>query len=135
LRLTATMRKQFPVFLLLLLAAAVLAGAQSGHITPFTGTWKLNVAKSSFNPGPPFQSFTLTFKPDGTRNLDLVRANGQSQKISLPWSDGKEVTPAAAQAMDNTRVISKIQGNTVDDTWRQSGTIIEKVHGVVSPDR
>jgi len=66
--------------------------AQTEHITPFIGAWKLNLAKSSFNPGPPFKGFTLTFTPDGTRKLDLVGADGQSLKASLPWSDGKEVS-------------------------------------------
>jgi hypothetical protein len=42
-----------------LCGAAVVLVAQSEHITAFTGTWKLNVAKSRFNPGPPFRSFTL----------------------------------------------------------------------------
>ncbi len=115
----------------LLLLPGLLAVAQTQHITAFTGTWKLNVAKSSFSPGPPLKSFVLTFTPDGVRHLDLIGAGGQLLKVSLPWSDGKEVIP---EGMENTRVISKIQGHTVDDTWRQDGKIIEKVHGTVSPD-
>jgi len=57
------MRKHLPLFLrlALLLAFAFNVVAQTEHITPFTGTWKLNLAKSRFNPGPPFRSFTLTF--------------------------------------------------------------------------
>jgi hypothetical protein len=108
--------------------------AQTEHITPFTGTWKLNLAKSRFNPGPPFKSFTLTFTPDGTRKLDLVYADGQSLKASLPWSDGKEVSVTAAQGMENVTATSKIRANTFDDTWKQNGKIIERVHGVVSSD-
>jgi|WetSurMetagenome_2_1015567.scaffolds.fasta_scaffold664688_1 hypothetical protein len=119
--------------LALLIGCGLLCPAQTGHITAFTGTWKLNLSKSKFDPGPPLKSFTLTFTPDGTRHLDLVGANGQPLKASLPWSDGKEVTPAGL-GMENTRVISRIQGNTVDDTWRRDGTTIEKVHGAVSSD-
>ena len=80
----------------------------SGHTTAFTGTWKLNLSKSKFDPGPPFKSFTLIFTPEGVRHLDLVTAGGPF-KASLPWSDGKEVTPAA-EGMENVRVISKIHG-------------------------
>ena len=112
----------------------IVFGVQMEHKTPFTGTWKLNVAKSSFNPGPPFKSFTITFTSDGARHLNLVGADGQPRKISLPWSDGKEVVPTAAQGMENTKVVSKINGNAVEDTWRQNGKVIEKVHGVVSSD-
>ena len=130
------MKKHAPltVWSAMLLGVAILLGAEAEHITPFTGTWRLILARSTFNPGPPFRSFTLTFTPDGTRHLELVRADGQAVSVSLPWSDGKEVIPAATQGMENTRVISKIQANTVDDIWKQNGKIIEKVHGVVSSD-
>ncbi len=117
--------------LVLLFGTAAILVAQTEHITPFTGVWKLNVAKSSFNPGPPFKSFTITFTPDGTRNLDLIGADGQPVKVSLPWSDGKEVHPAG---MANATVISKIEGRTFHDLWKQDGRIIEDVHGVVSSD-
>jgi len=128
--------KHLPLFLqlALLVGSAVVLGAQTGHITPFTGTWKLNVAKSGFNPGPPFKSLTITFTPDGTRTIDLIRADGHSHKASLPWSDGKEVPVTATGGMENATAVSKIHGNTFDDTWQQNGKILEKVHGVVSSD-
>lgn len=130
------MRKHLALssLLALLFGSAVVVIAQTEHITPFTGTWKLNLAKSRFNPGPPFKSFTLTFTPDGTRKLDLVAADGQSLKASLPWSDGKEVPVTAAQGMENVTATSNIRGNTFEDTWKQNGKIIEKVHGAVSSD-
>ena len=121
--------------LTLLFGSAVLI-AQTRHITPFTGTWKLNLAKSTFNPGPPFQSFVLTFTPDGTRHLDLIGADGQALEASLPWSDGKEVPVAVARgSMENVTATSRIQGSTFDDTWKENRKIIEKVHAAVSPDR
>ena len=40
------------------LIAAVLATAQSKD--PFVGTWRLNVAKSKYSPGPPPKSQTTT---------------------------------------------------------------------------
>lgn len=117
--------------LILLFGTALILAAQSEHITPFTGTWKLNLTKSKFNPGPPFKSFTLTFAPDGVRHLDLVVAGGQPVKASLPWSDGNEVR---VKEMENTTATSKIQGRTFHDIWRQNGKVIEDVHGVASPD-
>jgi hypothetical protein len=126
------LRKHPPFFIGVALLFAAAAAAQTGHITPFTGTWKLNLKKSRFNPGPPFKSFTLTFAPDGTRNLNLVGADGQPVKASLPWSDGKEVSVAAGQGMANATAVSKIRGKTFDDTWKENEKIVEKVHGVVS---
>jgi hypothetical protein len=118
------------------LVIAMLLAAQPEHVTPFTGTWKLDIAKSNFNPGPPFKSFTLTFTPDGTRHLDLIGADGRPLKASLPWSDGKEVPVAVTEGnMNNVTAVSKIQGKTFDDTWRENGKVVEKVRGVLSSDR
>ena len=117
--------------LTLLFAVALVLAAQSDHITPFTGTWKLDLAKSRFNPGPPFQSFTITFTPDGVRHLDLIGADGQALKAALPWSDGTEV---AVAGMENTTATSKMKGRRFHDIWKQNGKQIEDVHGVVSPD-
>jgi 4-carboxymuconolactone decarboxylase len=125
------MKRQCQLFLL----TALLLVAQNKHMTPFTGTWTMNAAKSRFNPGPPFKSFTLTFTADGTRHLDLIGAGGQSLKASLPWSDGKEVPVTVTQGgMENVTAVSKIHGRTFDDTWRANGKVIEKVHGAVSSD-
>lgn len=117
----------------LLFGLAVLAAAETNHITAFTGTWKYNAAKSEFNPGPPFRSFTLTFTPDGVRHLDLVPANGQPLRAELPWSNGKEVAVVVKEgAMGNVKAVSRIRGRMFDDTWRENGTVIETVHGEVS---
>jgi hypothetical protein len=99
-------RKHLPLFsrLGLLSGAVIVLVAQTEHITPFTGTWKLNLAKSNFNPGPPFKSFTITFTPDGTRHLELVGADGQPIKVLLPWSDGKKVHVTGTE---NATAISK----------------------------
>jgi hypothetical protein len=117
-----------------LCGSAPPAIAQAEHITPFTGTWKLNLEKSRFNPGPPFRNFTLTFTADGTRKLDLIGANGQPLKVSLPWSDGREVAVTATGGLEKATAISKIRGKTFHDTWKENGKIIERVHGIVSSD-
>lgn len=122
-----------PFTLRRLAAVTTNAPSQSDHSTAFTGAWKLNLAKSKFSPGPPFVSFMLTFTSDGVRHLDLVGAGGTPFKASLPWSDGKEVTPIGG-GTETIRVVSKIHGRKVTDTWRRGGVIIEVVHGRVSAD-
>ena len=130
-----THRLGFTLLLAVLIGSVVLATADTRHITAFTGSWKLNAAKSKFDPGPPFRSFTLTFTPDGVRHLELVRGDGQSFKASLPWSDGNEVPVTIAQGeTQNVTAVSKIRGKTFEDTWRENGKVIEQVRGVVSAD-
>ena len=116
---------------LLAVALLTMASAHSQHITAFTGTWKLDVARSRFVPGPPFRDFILTFTPDGTRHILLTTADGHQLKIDLPWSGGQEVTPLG---MDTARTVSTTRGRVFNDTWRQNGKIIETVQGEVSAD-
>jgi len=66
-----------PVALGLATASASVASAQ-GELR--VGTWELNLAKSTFSPGPPPQRQTLTFKaagPQWTALLQGVEASGQ----------------------------------------------------------
>jgi hypothetical protein len=58
------------------------------------GTWKLNVAKSKFSPGPPPQSATVTYEESGRgvkRTGEAVSADGT--KTSFEYTaqyDGKD---------------------------------------------
>jgi hypothetical protein len=46
---------------------------------PRIGTWKLNVAKSKFDPGPPPQSLIVKVEPSG---------NGEKVSTEGPWFSG-----------------------------------------------
>lgn len=109
--------------------------AQEKRITPFTGQWQYNAARSKFDPGPPFRSFTLTFTEDGSRHLDLTFADGKRLRAELPWSDGKEVAVRVVEgSMGGVRAVSRIRGRTFEDTWTEGGKVIEQVLGRLSPD-
>jgi hypothetical protein len=103
------------------------------HTNAFTGTWKLNLAKSKISPGPPPQSAMITFAPDGTTTLEIVNDQGKAYHWSYPWSGGKEV-PVTGEGMENTVTISRIQGRTKDNIAKTKGKIIRTSHDVVSPD-
>ena len=63
------------------LTSIVALGQAKPDPTILMGTWKLNVAKSKFNPGPAPKSTTLTFKPTATGvsfTFDSVTAEGQT---------------------------------------------------------
>jgi hypothetical protein len=66
------------------LAAAVPMAiyAQNSEAGLFAGTWKLNVAKSRYDPGPPPKSETVTISPDG--KVDVVRIDPAGKRIE--WS-------------------------------------------------
>ena len=108
-------------------ASAVLVAAQTGQNDPFVGTWKLNVAKSKFKPGPAPKSETVTITPDKV-SVESVGADGNTVNWSYMQSGG---TAAKIDGMENSTVVEKRSGNTVDHTWNMNGNT-ETGHGVVS---
>lgn len=87
------MRKHILVVItamVVVLALATIAMAAD----PFVGTWKLNVAKSKFNPGPPPKSWTVKIEAvdNGLRNEgDVVNADGKATHLENTFRfDGKD---------------------------------------------
>lgn len=110
------------------LASAVLLAAQADQNTPFVGTWKLNVAKSKFSPGPAPKSVTVTIAADGKVSVEEVSAEDKS----LTWSYTYSADAAAPiEGMENSTVVEKRSGNTVDHDWKFGDTNM-KGHGVLS---
>ncbi|HZQ56164.1 MAG TPA: hypothetical protein VFB14_28500 [Bryobacteraceae bacterium] len=56
--------------------------AQNSEAGLFAGTWKLNVAKSRYDPGPPPKSETVTISSDG--KVDVVSIDSAGKRIE--WS-------------------------------------------------
>lgn len=111
-----------------LLASTSILIAQTDQNSPFTGTWKLNVAKSKVSPGPAPQSETVTITPDGKVSVETVEADGKN----ISWSyTPAENTAVPIEGMPNSTVVSKQSGNTVDHTWKM-GDGNETGHGVIS---
>ena len=70
------------------------------------GTWKLNLAKSTFTPGPPPRSSTLTFQAEGqslTATVEGINAQGNPTKVVHgPYLyDGKTYPVTGAPGYDS----------------------------------
>jgi hypothetical protein len=113
-----------------LLASTVILVAQADQNSPFTGTWKLNVAKSKFSPGPAPKNETVTIAPDKKVSVETVGADDKSVNWSYTPAEGMA---APIEGMENSTVMEKIAGNKVDHTWKM-GNGTETGHGVVSKD-
>ena len=96
---------------------------------PYIGTWKLDAAKSKFNPGPPPQSITLTITEDGS-TVDEVMGNGQPVKYTIPM---KSEAPAVLQGMPDTTVAQVRKGDIVEHTWK-FGSNTAMGHATLSKD-
>ena len=112
-------------FGLLILCALTLVAADN----PFVGTWKLNVAKSKFSPGPPPQSETVMIGADNKVEVSGVDGKGQAVNWSYTFAPG----PATITGLPDASVIETRKGNTVDHTWK-IGKATQKGHGVISKD-
>src|SRR5690349_24498088 len=108
--------------MLLMVPRFVAAQAQS-----FTGIWKANVARSSYQLGAAPKSETLRFEPVGDRfkvSLDGVNQQGPYHSEATGKFDGVDVPVVAAPARQAafTYAFSRVD----DHTW----DIVIKVNGV-----
>jgi hypothetical protein len=96
------------------------------------GTWKLNVAKSTFSPGPAPVSATVVISDDSKIQYSDDLGEGKTSSWSVtPNSDG---TPATITGMDNaTLVEKKVDDRHVEDTWK-FGDMTETGKSVLSKD-
>jgi hypothetical protein len=101
------------------------------------GTWKLNVAKSKYSPGPAPKSLTLKFEPspDGIKlSQELVDADGKATEGGYTAKfDGKEV-PYAGNPDADTSSPKRIDANTYENVWKKAGKVTITAKLVVSAD-
>jgi hypothetical protein len=122
----------------LLLAASATMQAQTqkdAHI----GNWKLNVAKSKFNPGPGYKSETRTYEPtaDGYRfQGERVTPDGSTQKYGFTVKyDNKDyrVTGKDPGGAD-TLAVKLVDANHIDSTSKKGSEVLYTSKVVVSDD-
>jgi len=136
------MRTRLLVFSLVLVAALAPAAVYGADM--FSGTWKLNLAKSKFNPGPGPKSNMQKIDPvaggmkvvtDGmntegkkTHNEYTVKFDGKDS-AEHPMVDGK-ANPNGADMIS----IKKIDDYTYEATTKQKGKVLTVTKNVISKD-
>ncbi len=115
--------------ILSLISVASISLAQT-NTDAFTGTWKLNVAKSQYGQGPAPSSEILTIAPDGRTTIEAVTDGGKTSKWSFPRSDGKEVS---IDGVEHGTIIEKRSARQSDYTMK-IGEVTVVAHVVVSDD-
>jgi hypothetical protein len=132
--------------MLTLTTRALLTGFVLAMASPHTGfaqstsagTWKLNPAKSTFTPGPPPRSSTLSFQADGQRLTAIVEGtNGQGNPTKVvhgPYLyDGKSYPVTGAPGYDAASY--KIVNDSTDEITRtKAGKVVQTVTEVLSDD-
>src|SRR5262249_49928926 len=105
----------------------------------FVGTWKADVAKSRYQPGPGPVSETLRFEPVGEKfkvSLDGVNQQGPYHSEATGKFDGVDVPVTAAPARQAafTYAFRRIDDRTWDIVIKVNGQQRLLVHNVVSDD-
>ena len=99
----------------LAIVSAAMVGAQGAD--PMSGTWKLNVAKSKFSPGPAPKSQTLNISgSDQARKLvvDATPATGPDQHWEVAGASGTDLKVTGNNPNADTYVFTRVNATTLE---------------------
>jgi len=125
---------------MLVLGAIVFCFAASGAFAAdvFSGTWKLNLAKSKYDPGPPPKgpNSTKIEAIDGGLKFTNVGVNSEGNPTHNEWSgkfDGKD-NPVKGDPNRDTAALKKIDDYTIEITNKKDGKVTTTTRAVFSRD-
>jgi len=117
--------------------ALFFLGSLIAQTDPFLGTWKLNVKKSKFAPGPPRKSETriVVTGPSGMRvSVDRVNGDGSSQQFEYTTNlDGKGYPITGQGPYDADAISANLTApNTIQSTLTKNGKTVATATAIVS---
>ena len=124
------------------LALGVVLGADIANLSaqasdPRMGTWKLNVAKSKYSPGPAPQALTVKVEPSGQGEkvtTEFVNADGTRTTTEYTANfDGKD-NPLTGSQMADTVSLKRINARTTERTDKKGDKVAQTLRRVVSQD-
>ncbi len=129
---------------LVICALLALVATASGIVTaaapasdPVVGTWKLNVAKSTFPPGAALKSQTRTYSQSGpsiTLVMKTVGADGKEVNTRATYQfDGKDHPVAGTPDYDSLSA-KQVDSNTATFTLKKGGKAFGTTDRTVSKD-
>jgi hypothetical protein len=119
--------------------AAIACAPAFAQTNPAVGTWKLNVEKSEYNPGPAPKSLKRTLEAQGNDvkyAFDGVSAEETGVAYSFTVAfDGKEspITGSMPGGADSIS-IKRIDANTFEATLTKAGKVIGTAKSEISKD-
>ena len=128
------MRTRVPILLVAVFAMSIGLWAADD---PLIGTWKLNVAKSKYEPGPPTRSNTLKFEavPNGYKqsNQGTDAQGNPTASQSTAYYDGKDY-PVTGQQNWDTQALKRIDANTTLIINKKGGNVVRMARRAISQD-
>jgi hypothetical protein len=121
----------------LVLTSALGLAAAAGGPDPILGTWKLDITKSHFSPGPAPQNQTRVYaaSADGIIvTTTTVDAAGRSSTTAFPAKYDGKVYPVTGIDQANAMVLNRVDESTAEITLQHADKIIAKAQRTVSGD-
>lgn len=102
-----------------------------------SGTWKMNPAKSKFNPGPGPSEITLVVEADANNyKLEATGTDSNGKPINEQYTakfDGKDY-PAKGIPNADSVLVKRIDANTVETMQKKDGKVVMLILSKVSKD-
>lgn len=115
----------------------ISSGQAAQAADPILGTWTLNVAKSTYSPGPAPKSMTVKFEAvgDGIKSTaDTIAADGSSTHTEYTASyDGKDY-PLTGMKDADTVSLRRIDANSAERTDKMGGKVVRTYKRTLSAD-
>jgi hypothetical protein len=104
---------------------------------PVVGTWKLNLTKSTFSPGPAPKSQTRTYTESLQGMLLVIKtttADGKESTTTLTFKDDGKPYPASGNPDFDMVSVTRVDALTVHSTQIKGGTTVSTAVRTVSKD-
>jgi hypothetical protein len=114
----------------------ISAAAVSAAADPFGGTWRLNTAKSKYDPGPAPDSATVTIQSDGVTTTVKVESSFEGKPMTVTYKANLDGTPAPMQGSPVADMVSvkKVDEQTREMKSLKGGKTVSESRATVSAD-
>ena len=119
------------------LLCSVALIAQTAAKPAFAGTWKLNLAKSKYTPGPAPKSQTAILSAvDGGMKVVSDRVEADGAKVHFEWTakfDGKDY-PVTGDSSRDAVTAKKVDDYNIEITNKKGGKVTTTIKAVYAKD-
>ena len=110
------------------IALVGVSAAANAQTEPVMGTWKLDVAKSTYKPGPAPKSSTVVVEPAG-KGIKVAIESVQADGSPLKWGftslrDGKTEAPVTGNPMFDTVTTTKESDAAGTNVYKKGGKVV-----------
>ncbi len=129
--------KMFAALATTLLLVALVFNVSAAPADEHSGTWKMNPAKSNYNPGPAPKSITVKIASDADNmklTSDGIDAAGKPTHVEYTAKyDGKDY-PITGIPNADTVALERLDASTIRSTTKKGDQVVMTVTSVISKD-